>query len=95
MKTRDDQKRDWRKYKPKAQAKYYARKMAETGCKTLEEYKEHVRQKRIIVGKREGGKRHSRPGRAKLSDEERERVLDMIEYLLNNDIIGTLPTISE
>ena len=92
MKTRDDQKRDWRKYKAKAQAKYYARKMAETGCKTLEEYKEHVRQQRKIVGRREGGK-HSRAGRVKLTDEERERVLDVIEYLLNNDIIGTLPTI--
>lgn len=42
MKTKDDQKREWRKYKAKVQAKYYARKMAETGCKTLEEYKEHV-----------------------------------------------------
>lgn len=92
MKTRDDQKRDWRKYKAKAQAKYYARKMAETGCKTLEEYKEHVRQQRKIVGRREGGK-HSRAGRVKLTDEERERGLDVIEYLLNNDIIGTLPTI--
>ena len=92
MKTRDDQKRDWRKYKAKAQAKYYARKMAETGCKTLEEYKEYVRQQRKIVGRREGGK-HSRAGRVKLTDEERERVLDVIEYLLNNDIIGTLPTI--
>lgn len=92
MKTKDDQKRDWRKYKAKAQAKYYARKMAETGCKTLEEYKEHVRKQRKIVGRREGGK-HSRAGRVKLSDEEREKMLNMIEYLLNNDIIGTLPTI--
>lgn len=95
MKTSDDQKRDWRKYKAKAQAKYYARKMAETGCKTLEEYKEHVKQQRKIIGKRSGGKHHSKPGRAKLSAEEREKVLDAILFMLNNDIIGALPTISE
>ena len=94
MKTRDDHKREWRKYKARVQAKYYARKMAETGCKTLEEYKEHVKRMRKQRGKREGGK-HSKPLPVKLSTEERERVLDAILFMLNNDIIGALPTISE
>lgn len=94
MKTRDDQKRDWRKYKAKAQARYYARKMAETGCETLEEYKEHVKQMRKQRGKQEGGK-HGKPLRVKLSQQEREKVLDAILFMLNNDIIGALPTISE
>lgn len=92
MRTKEDQHREWLRYKPKAQAKYYARRMAETGCSSVEEYKEYIKQKRKAGGKR-ARVRHEKARRVKLSAQEREELLDSIVKLLCDDVIETLPVI--
>ena len=97
MKTKEDQHREWLRYKPKAQAKYYARRMAETGCSSVEEYKEYVKQKRKAGGNQKGGNlkrcKHEKVRRVKLSAQDREELLDSIVKLLCDDVIETLPVI--